>query len=63
MWTCLVCTLSNPNTLRYCDACNALNPYQLDDVTITIHRRELNVVFLFEKMDFHRNSELGETTS
>lgn len=33
-WTCLVCTLTNPNTLRFCDACNALNPDKLEEVVV-----------------------------
>jgi len=29
-WTCVVCTLTNPPLVRYCDACNAENPLHID---------------------------------
>jgi len=56
-WTCLVCTLSNSSTLKYCDACNALNPDKLDEVHITCPCSEM---FMQCRLLFPTNFQLLE---
>jgi len=31
-WTCVVCTLTNPLTVKSCDACDTLNPFKTKQV-------------------------------